>query len=60
MSFLHKKVVLIQGDFSKLPDNVLIIQSVNMNNMKNTVERKILLMTESQRFALMEIYLLWW
>ena len=33
-------------------------QSINMNNVKNTMKRKILFMTESKKFALMKNYLL--
>ena len=49
---LHKKVVVFFYNFQQ---NVLIIQSINMINMKNMMERKILSMTESKRIALMKL-----
>ena len=47
-----------QGNFSNFQQDVSIIQSINMNNVKNAKERKTLLMTESKRFAFTKGYLL--
>ena len=58
ISFLRKTVVVFVQDVSKLQQDDLIIRSINMNYMKNTMERKILLMTESKKLFLMKSYLL--